>query len=199
MKKEILTEIQTNPRQRIMDTAIRLFFQQGYMATGINQVIQEAGVCKATFYSNFPSKEDLCLEYVHVSHERWVDLLNKEISPHETPYEKLLSVFTFLQNWMSGCAYRGCGLMNIASEVPDTQSQIRDKVQERNQILKEIIYKLVDDLRMSDSRFQRIPVEQMADFLFLIIQGSIVASQGTVSVEPIASAKECFIKLLQSY
>lgn len=199
MKKENIVETQTNPRQRIMDTALRLFFQQGYMATGINQIIQEAGVCKATFYANFPSKEDLCIEYVNLSHDLWIELLTREIERQQKPLDKLIAVFTFLEDWMSNCSYRGCGLMNIASEVPDAQSQIRNKVQERNQIMKDIIYKLVDNVRQSDPQYRQIPVAQIADYLFLIIQGSIVASQGAFSLAPIASARESFLKLLQSY
>lgn len=53
-----------NARERILDTAFDLFYRQGYFQTGINQIIEEAGVAKATFYNNFRSKEELCTEYL---------------------------------------------------------------------------------------------------------------------------------------
>ena len=48
-------------REKIIETANDLFYKQGYRATVVNQIIEEAGVSKPTFYSHFPSKEDLCL------------------------------------------------------------------------------------------------------------------------------------------
>ena len=53
-------------RKRIIDTASRLFYQQGYTATGINQIIEEADISKASLYQHFKSKEDLLLEYLEI-------------------------------------------------------------------------------------------------------------------------------------
>src|SRR3990170_8711751 len=55
----MLREVESQPRDRIIDTALRLFYEQGYLATGINQIIAESQVAKATFYSHFSSKENL--------------------------------------------------------------------------------------------------------------------------------------------
>jgi AcrR family transcriptional regulator len=52
------------PRERIMSVAADLFYKQGYRATGVNEVIEKSGVAKATFYSHFPSKDDLALAYL---------------------------------------------------------------------------------------------------------------------------------------
>ena len=52
-------DTQSEARQRIINTALELFYRQGYLATGINQVIAESGVSKNTFYYYFPSKDDL--------------------------------------------------------------------------------------------------------------------------------------------
>jgi AcrR family transcriptional regulator len=51
-------------QDRIMAAAADLFYRQGYRATGINQVIAESGVAKASFYDHFPSKDDLLYAYV---------------------------------------------------------------------------------------------------------------------------------------
>jgi AcrR family transcriptional regulator len=194
------TKIQEkNPQQRILDTAIRLFFEQGYLATGINQIISEADVCKASFYSNFPSKEDLCLEYIKISHESWMGLLANEIDKQKKPYERLAAIFTFLENWMKGCSYRGCGLMNISSETPELKGRIRKLIQERNQILKETIHTLVADLKKEDARFTRINIEEVTSFLLMIIQGAISSSQTHIDVLPIQHAKKSFKRFLESY
>ena len=58
-----------NARQRILETAGRLFHENGYCGVGVNQIIEEAGTAKATFYQHFPSKEDLCVTWLDSMHE----------------------------------------------------------------------------------------------------------------------------------
>ena len=188
-----------NPRQRILDTSIRLFFEQGYLATGINQIIEQAQVCKASFYSNFPSKEDLCLEYIKTSHGNWMILLGNEINKQKKSYERLMAIFTFLESWMSGCSYRGCGLMNISSETPELKGRIRKLIGQRNDILKQSVYALVKDLKESDPRFIYLDVEEVTSFLLMIIQGAVVSSQAQANVVPIIHAKKSFKRFLESY
>lgn len=188
-----------NPRQRILDTAIRLFFQQGYLATGINQIIEEADVCKASFYSNFPSKEDLCLEYIETSHTHWMALLAKEINIHKKPYDRLVAIFVFLEDWMSSCSYRGCGLMNISSETPELNGRIRQLIQKRNDVLKKAVLGLVKDLKVSDPRFNRIEEDEVSSFLLMIIQGAVTSSQTHADKAPIRHAKKSFKRFLGSY
>ncbi|MCG8387762.1 MAG: TetR/AcrR family transcriptional regulator, partial [Cytophagales bacterium] len=54
----------TGIRQRIIETASLLFYRNGYNSTGINEIISESGIAKATLYSHFKSKEDICLSYL---------------------------------------------------------------------------------------------------------------------------------------
>lgn len=188
-----------NPRQRILDTAMRLFFSQGYLATGINQIIDEADVCKASFYSSFPSKEDLCVEYIKVSHEKWMNLLQKEIDKQKKSYDQLMAVFAFLENWMGSCSYRGCGLMNISSEVPETRGKIRRMIQERNDVLKEAISSMVSQLKKSDPRYKNLNVEEVSNFMLMIVQGAVALSQAHADAASISHAKKNFKRFLDSY
>ncbi|MEO8242086.1 MAG: TetR/AcrR family transcriptional regulator [bacterium] len=51
-------------RDRILSVAGRLFYQHGYRAIGVDRVIAEAAVAKATFYRHFPSKDDLIVAWI---------------------------------------------------------------------------------------------------------------------------------------
>jgi len=51
-------------KERILETASHLFYEKGYNLTGINEIIEKAGVAKASLYSHFRSKEDICLAYL---------------------------------------------------------------------------------------------------------------------------------------
>jgi AcrR family transcriptional regulator len=63
------------PRERILNTAYTLFHKQGYNNTGINQIIMEANVSKASFYAHFKSKDDLCIEFLNKRFDYWVSEL----------------------------------------------------------------------------------------------------------------------------
>ena len=61
----------SDPRERLLRTAESLFQAQGYRATGINQLLEEAGVAKASFYHHFKSKEELLIAFLRRAHETW--------------------------------------------------------------------------------------------------------------------------------
>ncbi|MBS1604733.1 MAG: helix-turn-helix transcriptional regulator, partial [Bacteroidetes bacterium] len=66
----------TQPRgqqviDKIMDAANKLFYRDGYNITGINQLIDEAGVAKGSLYQHFDSKADLMVGYIELNHNAW--------------------------------------------------------------------------------------------------------------------------------
>ena len=87
-----------SPRERIVATASDLFYTQGYRATGINEVIKQSGVAKATFYSHFPSKDDLCLAYLEERSLAEKRSITEQVQSKRTPRAKFLAV-------MVGTAY----------------------------------------------------------------------------------------------
>ena len=97
-----------SPRERILDKAEELFYQQGYQATGINQIIDESGVAKATFYSHFPSKDDLCVEYLERIAEKEVDLVQSTLKKRKTPLSRYMTVIEVLEPWLIDTDFRGC-------------------------------------------------------------------------------------------
>src|SRR6185437_5228472 len=82
-------------KDRILDTASRLFYDQGYHVTGINQIIEEAGIARASLYNHFPSKTDLLLAYLDRTHAEWFGELERYLAPVPTAREKLLALFDF--------------------------------------------------------------------------------------------------------
>ena len=69
-----------NVRERILDTASRLFYDQGYQATGINQIIEEASIAKSSLYQHFRTKDDLLVAYLKIAEREWFEGLHEKIS-----------------------------------------------------------------------------------------------------------------------
>lgn len=105
-------------RARILQTAHDLFYQDGVRATGIDRIIEQAGVTKVTFYRHFPSKNDLIAAYLDYRHERWmtwfIDALGRVPRTAEFPLEPVVSA---LKEWFNTPEYRGCAFINGVVEL----------------------------------------------------------------------------------
>ncbi|WP_373529856.1 TetR/AcrR family transcriptional regulator [Nostoc sp.] len=178
---------------KILQTASRLFYEQGYHVTGINQVIAEAGVAKASFYHHFSSKEELCIAYLHKRHEDWFSWLQLLVEQNENDQERLLSLFTFLERWLPNSNFRGCAFLNIASEFPSPDSKIRLLVVDHKNALQDYIRQLVDRLNISPKKKN---TAMLADLIYLLFEGAIIKSQIYRSTGSIEAAREAVRQLI---
>jgi AcrR family transcriptional regulator len=182
-----------NANKKILETASRLFYEQGYHVTGINQVIAEAGVAKASFYHHFSSKEELCVAYLHKRHQDWFSWLQQEVEQNEDDQKRLLSLFTFLERWLPDSNFRGCAFLNIASEFPSPDSKIRLLVVNHKNALQDYIRQLVDRLNISSKKNN---AAMLADLIYLLFEGAITTSQIYRSTQPIQAAREAVKQLI---
>jgi AcrR family transcriptional regulator len=180
-------DVPSNPGSRILDAASRLFYKQGYHATGINQVIANAGAAKASFYHHYGSKEDLCIAYLTKRHEQWFSWLQREVEQHECPKDRLLSLFTFLEKWLPDSEFRGCAFLNIASEFPASDSKIRAVAADHKSALRSYISSLVSAVKLSGFGDELI---SQTDGIYLLFEGAIISSQIHRSTAFIRVARE---------
>jgi AcrR family transcriptional regulator len=178
---------------RILETASRLFYEQGYHVTGINQVIAEAGVAKASFYHHFSSKEELCIAYLDKRHQDWFSWLQQEVEQHEDDRERLLSLFTFLERWLPDSNFRGCAFLNIASEFPSPDSKIRLLVVNHKNALLSYIQQLVKNLNNSTEQYD---IALLSDVIYLLFEGAINESQIYRSTHFIQAMREAVKQLI---
>ena len=109
----------TTPRERVLDTASRLFYEQGYHATGINQIIAEADVAKASLYQLFRSKDELLLEYLEQQTRAWWADFETFRAAAPEGKKTLLALLDYRMHLIRDHRYRGCGFMRIAYELPE--------------------------------------------------------------------------------
>lgn len=108
-------------RQRLLDSATRLFYAHGMAATGIDAIIADAGVAKMSLYNNFSSKDELMAAYIQARHQEWLGLYRDRLGGAESPHAGVLAVFdAYLDhaNLAYENGFRGCGLLNAAAELP---------------------------------------------------------------------------------
>jgi AcrR family transcriptional regulator len=116
-------------RRRLLDTATRLFYAAGIHAVGIDRIIAEAGVAKATFYNHFPSKDDLVVAYIEEQ-----DRLGRAAVaalPKRPPREMIAAIMGRISDAVVAGGWRGCPFLNAAAEYPDPTSPVRRAIDAR--------------------------------------------------------------------
>ncbi|MEA2219528.1 MAG: hypothetical protein QOJ35_2154 [Solirubrobacteraceae bacterium] len=114
------------PRERILRTAYRLFSRHGVQAIGINRIVAEAGIAKATLYKHFASKEELVLAVLQRREDLWSHgWLEAEIERRaSTPRARLLAIFDAFDEWFRRDDYESCLFASALLEIRDRTSPI---------------------------------------------------------------------------
>jgi AcrR family transcriptional regulator len=115
-------------RQRILATARALFYAEGVHAVGIDRIIAEAGVAKATFYRHFPAKDDLVCAYLQeqsLTERTTAERIRGDAAP---PLAKILELFQVIGDVGCRPGFRGCPFINAAAEYPDHGHQVQEVI-----------------------------------------------------------------------
>lgn len=117
-------------RERLLRTASHLFYAEGIHAVGVDRIIAEAQVTRATFYRHFPGKEELVVAYLRAQDAGVRALLGAE---PETP-EGAVALLGLMVEGMGGeicrAGFRGCPFINAAAEYPDPAHPVHEAVVE---------------------------------------------------------------------
>src|SRR5262245_5983352 len=107
-------------KQRLLDTADRLFYQDGIRAVGIDRIIAEARVAKMTLYTYFPSKDDLIVAVLQYREAQVLAFFHAAMARHATgTKDPLRAFFAALKEWFESPGFRGCAFQNAAVELAD--------------------------------------------------------------------------------
>lgn len=184
------------PRERIIEKALELFYEQGYKATGINQIIAEAGVAKASFYSHFKSKEALCEAYLNEMSDTILQALEKSMKEKD-PVDRLRSYINNGETFMQSTSYRGCAFMNFIAEVPDAPESMHRIVVENRAKTIDILADTVREINEKRADDAKIDPELIAKVVLTVVFGAKTVSQTFRSVWPFEIAHEILDRFLE--
>lgn len=113
--------------ERIRRAAYELFSRHGVRDVGVDAVIGRAGTAKMTLYRNFPSKDDLILDFLRRREQIWtVGWLQHETSRRgRLPQERLLAIFDLFGEWFAEPDFEGCAFLTTMMEVTDAEHPVR--------------------------------------------------------------------------
>lgn len=118
-------------REKTLTTAHALFYLYGIRATGIDKIIEQAGVTKVTFYRHFPSKNQLILAYLDYRHTLWMtwfsDTLQLQSEAGQAPATALVAT---MRQWWQQPDFRGCAFLNATAEIGDALPEVEQLTRE---------------------------------------------------------------------
>ena len=162
------------PRERILDTAYELVSQRGVHDVGIDELIERAGVAKATLYRHFPSKDELVLAFLEQREQLWTyGWVEAEARRRrETPEEQLLAIFDLFDEWFHREGFEGCSFVNLLLETGNLNHPVGRASAEYLENIRSVIRTLAQEAGLRDP-------DSFALSWHILMKGSIVqAAEG---------------------
>jgi AcrR family transcriptional regulator len=179
-----------SPRDRILATALDLFYRQGYAATGINQIISEAGVARASFYDHFDSKEALLVAYALEISRKEISEIRALTQGFATPEARFYAPLDTLIPWFETSDFRGCPFQNLMAEVPPNAKAVQEVARHHAEACEAFFEELAFDLKNSSSRFAHIDPKEIAKEYLIIFNGAIATAVACRDTWPVANARK---------
>lgn len=161
-----------NARDRLLRTAVDLFYLHGYNAVGIDRIIAGAGVTKTTFYKHFDGKDDLMVEAVRLR-DRWETAAWERAVrtvAGDDPRDQLLGFFEVLDRWFNEPDFIGCAFINAAAEFPNPHDPVHEAAAAHKRATRDGFRNLAEAAGARDP-------EAFADQYTLLLEGTLVLRQ----------------------
>jgi AcrR family transcriptional regulator len=171
------TSKRPSARERLLAASDELFYRDGVHSTGIDAVIEKAGVAKGSLYYIFGGKDELVAAYLRGRLETWRQRVDAAQAGADDPDGRVLAVFDAIAEYVSLPEFRGCPFHNAAAEAPGGDAQ-RLAIMEYRTWLRRSFQQLAVDTGVADS-------EALADALIVLYDGAL-ATAGTA--EPARNA-----------
>ena len=138
-------------RDHLVDTAARLFYERGVHAVGVDEVVRESGMAKASLYRWFDSKDDLVLAVLQLRDERFWREWDQAAAAHQAdPAAELHAQLAWMQALATLPGYRGCPFVNTSAEFDGDNADIRARCLAHEQELARRLTDLVGRMDVAD-------------------------------------------------
>lgn len=167
--------------EKVLRSASELFYRDGIAATGVDKIVEHAGVSKRSLYNNFGGKDELVAAYLRDRDGRWRASLEEVTNRYEDPEERLLATFEAYGEWLVGDDYRGCAFINAASEIADPDHPARAAALSHKRGVQEHLARLAAHIGLQEP-------DTLAEKLLLLLEGATVTASMRKTHEPLDTA-----------
>ncbi|MER7725342.1 TetR/AcrR family transcriptional regulator [Streptomyces sp. NPDC096323] len=115
-------------RAKLLSTATRIFYAEGIHSVGVDRIVTEAQVTRATLYRHFAGKEELVLAYLDLADRGIRAQIGEARESDEPAVDKIRAVGRTIAEGIRSPGFRGCAFLNAAAEYPDPAHPIHQAV-----------------------------------------------------------------------
>lgn len=182
--------VTSDARQRILETADRLFYQEGVRAVGIDRIIAEAEVAKMSLYKHFPSKDDLILAVLKHREEGVLAYFRSAMERHgKKAKSPLQAFFAALKDFFESPGFRGCPFQNAAVELADPTHPGTEFVRGHKQRFSAFLRGLVEETVSKSAA-------KVAPAVTILVEGALVTAVIQGSPDAADVARDAALKLV---
>lgn len=158
-------------RERLSRAAYELFSREGTRSVGVDAVIARAGTAKMTLYRNFPSKDDLILDFLRRREQLWtLGWLEAESQRRgETPRDQLLAIFDVFSEWFNQPDFEGCSFLTTMIEISERDHPVHQAAVVHLANIRSYIERLAAEAGIRDT-------DSFARKWHILMKGSIMAA-----------------------
>ena len=160
-------------KNHIIAVASKLFYTNGYNATGINEIITKSEIAKATLYHHFKSKEAICAAYLELRHQDFMSSLRTYVSERPQGRLQLLAIFDYLREIYRERNFYGCWAIKTFCELPPDNEHLSGVVQKQKKELLFFLGGVVDDNLKNLSLAE---TEKISGGLYMLYESAITES-----------------------
>lgn len=178
--------------RQILDTAHRLFYARGVHEVGMDELVRETGLAKATVYRLYPSKDALLGAYLQELKAQIFGLIDAEIAAHrDDPAAAISAIFTAIGRDVARPTFRGCPFNNASIEFSDPRHPARVAAREYREGLRERLCRLAERARPDHP--------DLGDQLALLVDGIYTSGAHLGPGGPASSAPELLARLIGAH
>lgn len=179
-----------NKRDELIRNALKIFYRNGFHATGMDLVAKETGVSKTSIYKHFRTKDELILAVLRLRDEdfrNWLYRRMEELA--EPPDAQLLAMFDALNEWFVADGFQGCMFVKASAEYQDKEDAINRQSHAHKELLVDHFTRLAEAAGLIHAR-------ALARQLLILKEGAIVVAAMSHDPAPAAEARQIAALLL---
>ncbi len=184
-------------RDRLLRAGFDLFFERGYNATGVSEIVGAIGVPKGSFYTYFASKDALACEVIDDFRERAIVHLSQLASATGSPVSRLRGHFRELsENTVANNFRGGCLLGNFSAEMADQSDTIRARLSAAFGSWQDAIAELIRQAHACDEIASPSDSVELAAVLLNSFEGAVLRARADRSEAPFGYFDKVFEMIL---
>jgi AcrR family transcriptional regulator len=157
-------------KNRILDTASKLFYEDGIQNVGIDRIVKESSVAKMTLYKYFNSKNELIASFLDYAHDKWRVWFLESLEEHNKRCQnRIQAYFLALHDWVNLDDFRGCPFINSVVELAQNTHPGAKIAQDHRAYIRDY---LSEQIRLEGVKFD----SKLAEKLLILMDGAIIGA-----------------------